>query len=130
MLSLARTIAIGAGVAVLWTTSVSAHHSYAMFDATKDVTLTGTVKVFEWTNPHVWIRIEVAGANGALEVWGVEGQSPNFLSRRGWSGKTFKAGDKVSIVIHPLKDGAKGGQFVSAVLPNGETKLMTGPSLP
>ncbi len=130
MSGLARTIAIGAGVAVLLAAPASAHHSFAMFDAQKNVTLTGTVKVFEWTNPHTWVRIEVAGANGALEVWGVEGQSPNFLSRRAWSRNTFKAGDKVSIVVHPLKDGSKGGQFVSATMADGSTKLMSGPALP
>jgi hypothetical protein len=130
MSGVARTTAVGTAFALLQIAPVSAHHSFAMFDATKSVTLTGIVRAFEWTNPHTWVRIEVAGANGALETWAVEGQSPNFLSRRAWSRDTIKPGDKLLIVIRPLKDGTKGGMFVSATLPSGEVKLMSGPSLP
>jgi hypothetical protein len=91
-----------------------AHHSFAMFDSQKNVTLEGTVKEFQWTNPHTWIQIIVKDANGKDVEWSVEGGSPNGLARQGWSRLSLKPGDKASIVIHPLKDGTNGGSLVSA----------------
>ena len=89
-----------------------AHHSYAMFDRAKTVTLTGTVRQFQWTNPHSWIQLTVPSDTGTDE-WSVEMGSPFELLRVGWTSATVKAGDKVSIQIHPVKDGSKGGGFVS-----------------
>ena len=103
-----------------------AHHSFAMFDMSQQKTLTGTVSDFQWTNPHSWIWIETPTAAGAGEQWGIEGMSPNFLERRGWSKNTLKVGDKVSVVIHPVKNGAKGGSFVSVTLPDGKVMNMMG----
>lgn len=99
-----------------------AHHSFAMFDAEKNVTLTGTVKEFEWTNPHSWLRVMVDDqTTGRSLQWAVEMGSPAQQAQRGWKPDTVKPGDKVSVTIHPLKDGSRGGQFLSAVLPNGQT---------
>jgi hypothetical protein len=95
-----------------------AHHSYAMFDRSKTVTLNGTVKQFQWTNPHSWIQVAVPGDAGTDE-WSVEMGSPFELLRVGWSPTTVKAGDKVSIQIHPTKDGSKGGGFVSGTDADG-----------
>lgn len=92
-----------------------AHHSYAMFDRARTVTLNGTVREFRWTNPHSWIQLTVPGDNGATDEWSVEMGSPFELLRVGWTAKTIKAGDKVSIQVHPVKDGSKGGGFVSGV---------------
>jgi Family of unknown function (DUF6152) len=103
------------------------HHSFAMFDASHEKTLTGTVKEFQWTNPHTWVWLDVLGASGgAAEEWGIEGMSPNFLGRRGWSKNTLKPGDKVTVVIHPLKDGSKGGSFLSVTLSDGNVMSMMG----
>jgi hypothetical protein len=90
-----------------------AHHSYAMFDRSKTVTLDGTIREYRWTNPHSWIQITVPGDNGGTDEWSVEMGSPFELLRVGWTAKSVKAGDKVSIQVHPVKDGTKGGGFVS-----------------
>lgn len=98
-----------------------AHHSFSMFDADKTVTLSGTVKEFEWTNPHAWLRIMVNDpASGKAMQYAVEMGSPGQQSRVGWKPNSVKPGDNVSVKIHPLKDGSRGGQFLSAVLPNGQ----------
>ena len=122
-LAIAAAAALAAGPAL-------AHHSFAMFDMNQQKTITGTVTDFQWTNPHTWIWLEVPTANGAAEQWGVEGMSPNFLERRGWSKNTLARGDKVSVVIHPVKDGGKGGSFVSVTLPNGTVMNMMGAAPP
>ena len=107
-----------------------AHHSFAMFDMAKEQTITGTVTDFQWTNPHSFIWLDVAGSAGAAEQWGVEGMSPNFLERRGWSKNTLHKGDKVSVVIHPVKNGAHGGSFVRVTLPDGKVMDMMGGGSP
>ncbi|MGB6451199.1 MAG: DUF6152 family protein [Steroidobacteraceae bacterium] len=107
--------------------SARAHHSFAMFDIRQEQTLTGTIKEFQWTNPHTWVWIDVpAASGGAVEEWGIEGMSPNFLGRRGWTRDTLKPGDKVSIVIHPVKGGRKGGSFLRVTLANGTVMNMMG----
>ena len=97
-----------------------AHHSFAMFDMSKSVSLEGTIKQFDWTNPHTFVWVNVVNGKGETETWGIEGQSPNFLGRRGWSKNTVKPGDKVSVVLSPLKDGRTGGMFRSMTLPTGK----------
>jgi len=96
-----------------------AHHSTAMFDFEKTVEITGTVQDFQWTNPHTWTNVEVAGTGEIAGVYGLEGMSPNYLSRNGWTKRTLKPGDKLTFAVHPLKDGRKGGFMVSAKLPDG-----------
>ncbi len=114
----ARSIAIGA-VLALSATAASAHHSFAMFDNAKEVTLEGTVKEFQWTNPHTWTQVVVKGADGKAVEWSIEGGSPNGLKRSGWTKKAMNPGDKVVMVIHPLKDGTAGGSFVRTTV-NGQ----------
>jgi hypothetical protein len=108
--------------AAAWVSSPTfAHHSFAMFDREKEVTLTGTVREFQWTNPHAFIEVDVPGESGSgAEKWSVEMNSPNNLTRQGWKSSMLKAGDKVSVTINPLRDGKKGGLFVSCVLPDGK----------
>ena len=101
--------------------SALAHHSAAMFDNQKVKELTGTVKEFQWKNPHVWIQVYVPNAGGVKEEWSVEGGGPNSLSRQGWRPTTFKPGDAVSIKVNPMKDGSLGGQFIGAKLADGTT---------
>ena len=103
-----------------------AHHSFAMFDMNSEKSVAGTVTDFQWTNPHTWIWLDVPTASGVAEQWGVEGMSPNFLERRGWSKRTLKVGDKVTVVVHPVKDGGHGGSFVRIIMPDGSTKDMLG----
>jgi Family of unknown function (DUF6152) len=97
----------------------SAHHSFAMFDAEKKVTLEGTVKEFQWTNPHSWILMTVSNAQGQPERWAIEMGGPSGLARQGWVPKTLTPGMKVKTVIHPLRDGTAGGQFMAITLPDG-----------
>jgi hypothetical protein len=85
------------------------HHSFAMFDLTKEVTLTGTIKSFEYTNPHTWTRLSVPNAQGGTDEWAFEGFGPGSLKRWGWVKDTLKPGDKVTVVAHPMRDGSKGG---------------------
>jgi hypothetical protein len=99
--------------------SAVAHHSPVMFDRAKRVTLTGTVKEFSWTNPHASIQLSVPNAKGVVEMWGVEMNSPNNLVKQGWKSNTVKLGDKVSVVVNPLRAGEHGGLFVSIKLADG-----------
>ncbi len=110
--------AVLAGAAAL-AAPAAAHHSFAMFDKKKTVTLKGTVKEFQWVNPHSWLHVNVPGADGKVVEWKIEGRSPNVLSRRGWRRDLIKAGDKVSVVIYPMKDGSAMGAIVRVTLPNG-----------
>jgi hypothetical protein len=107
-------------------TVVLAHHSYAMFDMSQSVTLEGTIRDFQWTNPHSWIWIDVPNAKGTAEQWGIEGMSPNYLARRGWTKRTLKPGDKVSMLIHPLKGAEHGGSFLSVTLADGSVMRQSG----
>jgi hypothetical protein len=96
-----------------------AHHSFSMFDEKRELVLKGEVKEFQWSNPHTWIQLNVTDASGKVVEWSIEGGSPNLVGRQGWKRNTFKAGDKVEITIHPMRDGQPGGSFMRAVLPDG-----------
>ena len=113
------TMAIAAAAAMIGAGSASAHHSTAMFDMSKNVSLLGTIKEFQWTNPHTFIYIEVPNTAGSVDVYGIEGMSPNYLARVGWDKHTLSTGEKVELTIHPLKDGRKGGFDVSLKKPDG-----------
>jgi hypothetical protein len=95
----------------------SAHHSFAIYDRTKTLTLVGEVKSFQWTNPHcvIWFTVKPAGG-GEAQDWGVETTSPGVLTRSGWTRNSIKAGDKVSVVFNPLRDGSHGGGLNSVTL--------------
>jgi len=111
---------------------VSAHHSFAMFDTARRVTLTGTVTAFEWTNPHVYIEMDVpaekddAAKGGAVKHWSVELGSPSILQQGGWKFSDVKVGDKVTAVINPLRNGDAGGLLFQVTLRDGRT-LGNGP---
>jgi len=107
-----------------------AHHSFAMFDLTKEVNLQGEVKEFQWTNPHVWIQLLVADGKGSKFEWSLEGGAPGMLSRTGWNSRMLKPGDRISIVMHPLKNGDPSGSLVSVTLPDGRVMGPGGPALP
>jgi hypothetical protein len=98
---------------------IAAHHSFAMFDQKKTVTLKGTVTEFQWTNPHAFIHIDVPDGSGGKVEWQVELNSPNNLKRQGWKSTSVKPGDEVTLVMNPLRDGKRGGLFVSVTLPDG-----------
>ena len=110
-----------AGLAILFPLAATAHHSFAMFDHVHRVTLAGTVTRFQWTNPHVFIELDVPGANGETKHYSIECASPNVLMRGGWKYTDVKVGDKVKLLINPLKDGSAGGMLEEATLSDGRT---------
>lgn len=112
--------------AVLAALPAAAHHSFVMFDTNKEVTISGTVTSFEWTNPHVYIEVDVPDAGGATKHWSIELGSPSILHNNGWKHGTLSAGDKVTLLINPLKTGKPGGLLLQANLADGR-KLGNGP---
>ena len=105
----------------LFVASASAHHSTAMFAWGTEKTLDGTIEKWEWTQPHAFIWVDVKGQGGKMQQYGLEGMSPSWLGRRGWSIKSIKPGDKVKVVYYPLRDGRPGGFFVRVIYPDGRT---------
>ena len=99
-----------------------AHHSPIVFDRTRQVALTGVVTEFRWGNPHSWIHIDVTDADGKVANWGIEMNPASHIAREGWRSTTLKTGDKITVVVFPLRNDEKGGQYISVTLPDG-TKL-------
>ncbi len=118
-LTRARATAAASLAALALALPAAAHHSTAMFDFAKTVEIKGTIKEFQWTNPHTWTKVDVEGGGQAAVEYGLEGMSPNYLARNGWSKRTLKTGDKVTLQVHPLKDGRPGGFMVSVKLADG-----------
>jgi Family of unknown function (DUF6152) len=113
---------LAASISLATALPVPAHHSGAMFDTTKTLTLTGTVREFQWSSPHCWIQLLVpAAASNASPAteWSVEMASPLQVQMGGWKHGTLKPGDKITVVIHPMRDGTSGGNFVSATTADG-----------
>jgi len=114
-----RTLSLAIVAAVAFATPAFAHHSFAMFDSEKLITYKGTVKQLEWTNPHSWLRVMITDQAGQPREWGLEMGPPARQIQRGWKPDSLKPGDTVTVDIHPLRDGSRGGQLVSAILPDG-----------
>jgi hypothetical protein len=108
--------------AILIAAPCAAHHSMAMFDQSKSLTLQGTVKELQWTNPHCFLQVLVT-AEPTMPEWSVEMLSPAAMYRAGWRPRSLRPGDKVTVVIHPLKDGTIGGLLVSATAADGKVMI-------
>ena len=115
------TLGLAAVALSLITAPALSHHSFSMFDRSKTVTLNGTVESLDWVNPHAWLLVAVPAADNQADIWQLEMGGTGGLQRRGWRPDTVKQGDKVTVRMHPLRDGSYGGQFVSVVLPDGRT---------
>jgi hypothetical protein len=98
---------------------IQAHHSFSMFDMNKNVTMSGTVTDFRWTNPHSFMHLDVADGGGTTS-WAIEMTSPNTLLNSGWRRSSLKPGDKVQVIYHPLVNGRPGGALVSVKTPDGK----------
>jgi hypothetical protein len=96
-----------------------AHHSIAMFDFTKEVTLTGVVKEFQYTNPHSWLIVTVTNEDGTTTDWGFEAEGPSTLIRRGIGRNTLPVGMEVTVRGRPMKDGRPAAAWVDVTLPDG-----------
>ena len=86
-----------------------AHHSFAMFDLQKQVTVSGTVRQFQWTNPHAYIQLVAKDASGNDVEWSMEMGAPMYLYARGWRPGTLKAGQRITVTLNPLRNGRPGG---------------------
>jgi len=95
------------------------HHSFAMFDLEKQVTVEGTVKEFQWTNPHCWLQVTVPDGKGGSQEWSFEMGAMGMLARTGWKSSTVKPNDKVTVLMNPLKSGAPSGRLLKVTLPDG-----------
>lgn len=116
-----RSLALGGAVAAVLMSAgaAQAHHSYAMFDRLKKISIEGTVASFDWRNPHIYIWLYVKNPKGAYDRFAVEGGSVTMLKRAGWNANTVKVGEKVTMDINPLKDGRTGGYFVTMTKADG-----------
>ena len=113
---------IGGVAAVAWS-----HHAAApVFDMNAEKTVMGVVKQVDWTNPHIWIWLEVQNASGQSETWGFEGMSPNFLARRGWTRTSLLPGMRITVTFRPLRDGKAGGMFMTGKLEDGKVLTSAG----
>jgi hypothetical protein len=114
---MSRTLTCGLAL-LLFARAAAAHHSGAMFDTQKSITLNGTVRLFQWTNPHCWIQLLVPSPEGTAE-WSIEMGSNGQLYRNGWRSSTLNAGQKIIVVVHPVRDGTAAAQFVTATAADG-----------
>ncbi len=127
ILAAARVSMLGiAAAAALLPASAGAHHSPAVFDRNREVVVEGVVTEFRWGQPHSWIHMDVDGDDGAVERWTVEMDPASHLRRRGWTARTVAPGDRVTVTVHPLRDGEAGGQYVTLELADG-TVMDEGP---
>ena len=110
------------GIIAVFAAQAAAHHSFAMFDKEKVVTVSGTLKSFEWANPHCWLHITAVDPTTGKNVeWAFEMGSVPQIAAQGWKSDSIKAGDKITVTAHPLKDGSRGGQYESAKFADGHT---------
>jgi len=116
----AATVLIVASLAPFGARSVDAHHSHSMFDMTREVTITGTVTIFSYRNPHVFLHVDVKNDRGEVVSWAVEMSNISNMQSRGVLGSTFKVGDIVSVKVNPLKDGRFGGNYTSVTAADGK----------
>jgi hypothetical protein len=114
------------GLAVLAAALASpalAHHSFAMFDNTRSITLHGKATAYQWTNPHAYLEVDADQPGGGKKHYTLEMTSINMMSRGGWTSRTIKAGDQVTVIVAPLRDGRPGGLVLEVILPNGRHML-------
>jgi hypothetical protein len=110
--SAALLLALGASAAL-------GHHSFAMFDTTKQVEFDAIVREFQWTNPHCWLDVVATGQGGGSAQWSLEAQSPAMMHRKGWTKLRVAPGDKIKVSVFPSRDGSRSGALRSATLSDG-----------
>jgi hypothetical protein len=98
-----------------------AHHSPAMFDFSKELTLTGTVRLFQWTNPHSYIQLVVKPDDGPEQEWSLEMGANVYLYNLGWRPSTVKQGDTLTVIVVPLRNGGRAGLLVRATTADGKS---------
>ena len=115
-----RSAAIGViACALVLALPVFAHHSTGMFDQTQTLLRSGTVDQLDWINPHVWLHVDLTDEDGNVRTWSFEGGSTGRLTQLGWRLDDFSKGTEIIVGFRPMKDGSRGGQLMSATLPDG-----------
>jgi Family of unknown function (DUF6152) len=117
-------------VALITAAPAAVHHSFAMFDNDHQVKVIGTVTKFQWTNPHVYIELDVADAKAAVKHWSIECASPGILNRIGWKFNMIKTGDELTVIVAPLRTGEPGALLKEVTLPDGRVFSNGGPAGP
>lgn len=118
-----NVFALSIAISAFLGSAAFAHHSYASFDQARTINVAGVVKEFQWKNPHVVVVLSVTdGRSKKVVDWTLEGPSPNGLRRVGWSGTMMKAGDRVTLKINPMRNGAPGGSLIGVTV-GGRTYL-------
>jgi uncharacterized protein DUF6152 len=115
-----RSVAAVLALILLTAGSLLAHHSFAMFDHTRTLTLRGSVTKFQWTNPHAYLEMDVTDAKGVVTHFSIECTSINMMQRAGWRSNMIKAGDKVKAIVSPLINGDPAGLLLELTLPDGK----------
>ncbi len=110
--------------------TANAHHSYAMFDRSKSISSDAVVRIFEFTNPHAILWVYINDAQGKPVLWGLEAPGPQQLLRNGWDKDSVKPGDRVQVVLNPLRNGSNGGSLVKLTLANGQSLVAGGEGPP
>ncbi len=121
-----RLAIAGAAVCALASVPLAAHHSGTMFDDGKEITVEGTVKEFQYTNPHSWLLVDVMNKDGSVTTWGFEAEGPTTLMQRRIRVSDFKPGTKLTITGNPMKDGRPAAAWVKAVRADGKEFLPRG----
>ena len=116
-------------LAILMVAPAFAHHSFAVYDHTRTLTLRGTVTRFQWTNPHAFIEMDVQQIDGSVKHYSVELTSINMMQRVGWRSNMIKPGDKVQVVVAPLLSGEPVGLGLEVVLADGKTMGLPVPAI-
>jgi hypothetical protein len=128
MLQKIKALFIVVSALAVLVSSAAAHHSPVVFDRTKEVKLAGSVKEFRWSNPHSFIELDVRNEAGGMDTWAVEMNPPSYLVKAGWTSKTVKPGDVVTVMVNPLRTNEKAGKFVSITLADGQVLTENPPS--
>ena len=118
-----RVLAPLAAAAAVLALPALAHHSFAMFDNSRSITLHGKATDYQWTNPHAYLEIDAEQPGGGTRHYTLEMTSINMMSRGGWTSRTIKAGDELTVIAAPLRDGRDGGLVLEVTLPNGRKML-------
>jgi hypothetical protein len=130
MRNMILAVSIAAVSVLLVSVPLVAHHGAAALDTGKEVTLKGTVTEWIWSNPHCFLQFDAKDDAGTVRNWAVETQNPTAMTQRGWSRTSFKAGDEVTVILEPVKNGQPIGRLLTVVLPNGQKLIAAPPTTP
>lgn len=123
-------VVIAAAGVLMVSVPLLAHHGTAALDTGKEVTLKGTVTEWIWSNPHCFLQFDAKDDSGKVRNWAVETQNPTTMTQRGWSRSSFQAGDEVTVILEPVKNGQPIGRLLTVVLPNGQKLIAAPPTTP